>query len=148
MPWLALAGDGLAVNGLNAHLAHQADHPASTNACKARAKQQITHHAAACIRTVQMQAVPRSHQREIRFRHGHRLVIRRRSGHAKNLGLLAHWQFMTLVNQRFALKNPALVSALSKKSFQCHLANFCMQHFHIDCGFGGFSGTEHGGCAL
>lgn len=87
----------------------------------------ITHHAAACIRTLQMNPIHNSHQREIRFRHGHRLVICRRSGHAKNLGLFAHWQFVTRVNQRFALNNPALVSALSKKSVLRNSVSNCYQ---------------------
>src|SRR5216684_253068 len=55
--------------------------------------------------------------REIGFRHRARQVIDAAAANAQNLRLLGDRQVVFTVDHRFALSNPALVSAPSKKSF-------------------------------
>ena len=62
-----------------------------------------------------MQPVETSHDREIGVRHGARQVIDAATADLQNFGLLRDRQVVLAVDHRFALSNPALVSAPSKK---------------------------------
>ena len=64
-----------------------------------------------------MQPVEMPHDRKIGFRHRPRQVVDAAAADTKNLGLLGDRQIVPAVDHRFALSNPALVSAPSKKSF-------------------------------
>ena len=64
-----------------------------------------------------MQPVDLAHEFEISRRHRARQVIHRAACDAGGFGLLRDAQRMITVDHRFALSNPALVSAPSKKSF-------------------------------
>src|SRR5262249_10236609 len=57
------------------------------------------------------------HEREVFRRHRAGQVVDRAPRDADQLGLLRNAQRVTTVDHRFALSNPALVSAPSKKSF-------------------------------
>src|SRR5437588_181992 len=66
---------------------------------------------------LQMQPVEMPHDRKIGLRHRPRQVVDAAAADAKNLGLLGDRKIVPAVDHRFALSNPALVSAPSKKSF-------------------------------
>ncbi len=66
---------------------------------------------------LQMQPVDLAHEFEIGRRRRARQVIHRAARKTRGLGLFRDAQRMTTVDHRFALSNPALVSAPSKKSF-------------------------------
>jgi len=54
------------------------------------------------------------------------------SADAQNLSLLGDRQIVPAVDHRFALSNPASVSAPSKKVLQRQLADLGVQRLHID----------------
>src|SRR5436190_19247834 len=64
-----------------------------------------------------MQLVEPTHQREVGCRHRSRQIVDTAPADAQNFRLLGDRQFVVTVDHRFALSNPALVSAPSKKSF-------------------------------
>ena len=64
-----------------------------------------------------MQPVETPHDREVGFRHRPRQVVDAAAADVQNLRLLGDRQIVLTVDHRFALSNPALVSAPSKKSF-------------------------------
>src|SRR6266702_6175236 len=64
-----------------------------------------------------MQPVETPHDCEVSLRHRPRQVVDAAAADAKNLGLPNDRQIVPAVDHRFALSNPALVSAPSKKSF-------------------------------
>jgi hypothetical protein len=64
-----------------------------------------------------MQLVKVPHDREVGVRHRPREVIDAATADAQNLRLPSDPQIVLTVDHRFALSNPALVSAPSKKSF-------------------------------
>src|SRR5499425_979119 len=64
-----------------------------------------------------MQPVETAHDRKVRLRHRPRPVVDAAAADAQNLRLLGDRQIVRAVDHRFALSNPALVSAPSKKSF-------------------------------
>src|SRR5258708_29053919 len=66
---------------------------------------------------LQMQPVETPHDRNIGVRHRARQVVDTATADAQNLRLLGDRQIVLTVDHRFALSNPALVSAPSKKSF-------------------------------
>src|ERR1700716_3454383 len=57
------------------------------------------------------------HDREVGGRHRTRQIINAAAADLQNFRLLGDRQIMSTVDHRFALSNPALVSAPSKKSF-------------------------------
>ena len=77
--------------------------------------QQASQHPRAGERELQMQPVETPHDREVGFRHRARQVIDTATADAQNLRLLGDRQIVLTVDHRFALSNPALVSAPSKK---------------------------------
>src|SRR6266545_6885060 len=64
-----------------------------------------------------MQPVETTHDREVGVRHRPRQVVDAATADAQSLRLPGDRQIMPTVDHRFALSNPALVSAPSKKSF-------------------------------
>src|SRR5271156_4806761 len=64
-----------------------------------------------------MQLVNPSHHLKVGHRHRPRQVVDAATADAQNLHLLCDRQIVFTVDHRFALSNPALVSAPSKKSF-------------------------------
>src|ERR1051325_8956758 len=64
-----------------------------------------------------MQPVKPTHDREVGLRHWPRQVVDAAAADAQNLRLFGNRQVVLTVDHRFALSNPALVSAPSKKSF-------------------------------
>src|SRR6476659_1265722 len=64
-----------------------------------------------------MQLVEPPHQREVSSRHRPRQIVDAATADAQNFRLLGDRQIMVTVDYRFALSNPALLSAPSKKSF-------------------------------
>src|SRR5215470_4933740 len=79
--------------------------------------QQVAQHAGPCVRVLQVQLVQPSHERKIARRQRNRLVVDAAPGDPQGIALLQHRQRMTAVDHRLALGNPALPSAVSKKSF-------------------------------
>src|SRR6202171_6163629 len=66
---------------------------------------------------LQMQPINTSHDCEVGFRHRARQVVHAAAADLQNLCLPGDRQIVLTVDHRFALSNPALVSAPSKKSF-------------------------------
>ena len=64
-----------------------------------------------------MQPVETMHDGKVSFQHRPRPVVDAAAADAQNLGLLGERKIVFAVDHRFALSNPALVSAPSKKSF-------------------------------
>src|SRR4051812_25613221 len=80
-------------------------------------RQKITQHPRSREWELQMQPVETVHDREVGRRYRTRQIVEAAAADAQNLGLLADRQIVLTVDHRFALSNPALVSAPSKKSF-------------------------------
>src|SRR5208283_815564 len=66
---------------------------------------------------LQVQLVNPAHECQIRIADWPRQVIHRSTAHAQQFGLARDGQIVATVDHGFALSNPALVSARSKKSF-------------------------------
>src|SRR5258705_9540224 len=79
--------------------------------------QQASQHARTGERKLQMQPVEPLHDREVGRRHRARQIINAAAADLQNFRLLGDRQIVLTVDHRFALSNPALVSAPSKKSF-------------------------------
>ena len=79
--------------------------------------QQPSQHPRAGEWELQMQLVEMPHDREVGVRHRPRQVVDAATADAQNLRLPGDRQIVLTVDHRFALSNPALVSAPSKKSF-------------------------------
>ena len=77
--------------------------------------QQASQHPRTGERELQMQPVETPHDRDIGVRHRARQVIDAAAADPQNLSLLGDRQIVLTVDHRFALSNPALVSASSKK---------------------------------
>src|SRR5262245_22036687 len=66
---------------------------------------------------LQMQLVEPTHEGQIGRAHWPWQVVHRAPAYAQQLGLARDGEVVITVDHRFALSNPALVSARSKKSF-------------------------------
>ena len=77
--------------------------------------QQASQHPRTGEGKLQMQPVETPHDREVGVRHRPRQVIDAAAADLQNLRLLGDRQIVLTVDHRFALSNPALVSAPSKK---------------------------------
>ena len=77
--------------------------------------QQASQHPRTGEGELQMQPVETPHDRDIGVRHRARQVVDAATADAQNLRLLGDRQIVLTVDHRFALSNPALVSAPSKK---------------------------------
>jgi hypothetical protein len=79
--------------------------------------QQASQHPTPGERELQMQPVETMHDRKVGARHRPREVVDAATADVENLRLPGDRQIVPAVDHRFALSNPALVSAPSKKSF-------------------------------
>src|SRR5882762_1536797 len=79
--------------------------------------QQASQHTRTGEGILQMQSVETSHDREVDGRYRARQVIDAAPADPQDLSLPGDRQIVLTVDHRFALSNPALVSAPSKKSF-------------------------------
>src|SRR6266496_5706899 len=79
--------------------------------------QQASQHTRTGEGKLQMQLIQMPHDREVGGRHRARQIINTAAADLQNFRLLGDRQIVLAVDHRFALSNPALVSAPSKKSF-------------------------------
>src|SRR6185503_15541265 len=79
--------------------------------------QQASQHPRTGERELQMQPVETPHHLQVGRRHRTRQVVDAAAADVQNLCLLGDRQIVLTVDHRFALSNPALLSAPSKKSF-------------------------------
>src|SRR5471030_3460562 len=79
--------------------------------------QQASQHPRAGKRKFQMQPIETSHDLQVARRHRTWQVVNTATADAKYFRLLRDRQIVLTVDHRFALSNPALLSAPSKKSF-------------------------------
>src|SRR3954470_15309122 len=79
--------------------------------------QQALQHPRAGERKLQMQSVEATHHLQRAHRYRPWQIVDTATANAQNLRLLGDRQIVLTVNHRFALSNPALLSAPSKKSF-------------------------------
>src|SRR6195952_3027528 len=79
--------------------------------------QQAAQHTRTGEGILQVQPIQTLHDGEIGFRHRTRQAINAAPTDPQSLSLLGDRQIVLTVDHRFALSNPALVSAPSKKSF-------------------------------
>jgi hypothetical protein len=79
--------------------------------------QQTAQHPRAGEGKLQMQPVETLHDGKVGVRHRARQIVDAAAADVQNLRLLDDRQIVLTVDHRFALSNPALVSAPSKKSF-------------------------------
>jgi hypothetical protein len=68
-------------------------------------------------RLIQVDVVDKLHKIQLVLTYRLRLTVNRRTVYLQRLALLDQWEIMFTVDHLFALSNPALMSALSKKSF-------------------------------
>jgi hypothetical protein len=80
--------------------------------------QQASQHSRTGERELQMQPVKPSHCREIVGRHWTRQIINAAAADLQSFRLPGDRQIVLTVDHRFALSNPALVSAPSKKTMR------------------------------
>jgi hypothetical protein len=107
---------GLAVQRLDAHAPHQRAHVPAADLDALQA-QQVAQHAAAGKRVLQVHLVDAAHQRQLGLAHRLGVVVHRAAADAQQLACRLIGSSCFAVDHRFALSNPALVSAPSKKSF-------------------------------
>ena len=111
---LGLGGARTAIERLYPHPLHQRLHvPAADLAPLGH--QQASQHPRAGEGKLQMQPVETPHDRQVGRRHRPWQVVDAATADAQNLRLLGDRQIVLTVDHRFALSNPALVSAPSKK---------------------------------
>src|SRR5258708_12862031 len=79
--------------------------------------QQASQHTRTGEGELQVRPIQMPHDREVGGRHRARQIINTAAADLQNFRLLADRQIMSTLDPRFALTNPALVSAPSKKSF-------------------------------
>ena len=114
-----VAGLGLrrartAIERLYPHPLHQRLHMTTADLAPL-GSQQASQHPRPGEGELQMQPVETPHDREVGFRHRARQVVDAATADAQNLRLLGDRQIVLTVDHRFALSNPALLSAPSKK---------------------------------
>src|ERR1019366_8295950 len=110
------AGVRPAVDRLDPHALHQRRDMTAANR-NAFAPQQIAQHPAAREGIIEMQLVDAPHDLQVLRRDRPRLVIDGAPADVQRLRLPRKGEIVALVDHRFALNKPALVSAPSKKSF-------------------------------
>src|SRR5262245_24813715 len=114
--WRRLGGIRPAIDCFHAHSPHQRSHVTAAHLAPLGG-QQALQHARASEGELQMQLVQPPHQRKIASRDRTRLVVEAAAADPEHSRLLGQRKIVVAVNHRFALSNPALVSAPSKKSF-------------------------------
>src|SRR6218665_453236 len=111
-----LAAARLRAQRLDAHALHQRGHGPAAD-LQAFAPELIAHHPCAHERVLQGELVQPPPQPQVALADRARQVVHRAAADTEQLGLARDAQVMGTVDHRFALSNPALVSARSKKSF-------------------------------
>ena len=148
MAGLALAGAGLGRQGLDAHALHERADVAPAD-LHAFARELPAQHASAHEGVLQVQLVDAAHERLVGLTDRPRQAIHRAAAHAQQLGLARDGQRVVSVDHGFALSNPALVSARSKKNvLQGQLANLGVQWGQVHRCRGLPAAAEDIGCAL
>jgi hypothetical protein len=106
----------MAIERLYPHPPHQRLHMPAADLAPLQS-QQTSQHARTGEGELQVQPIQMPHDGEVGGRHWSRQIINAAAADLQNFGLLGDRQIMFTVDHRFALSNPALVSAPSKKSF-------------------------------
>src|SRR5260370_29571795 len=116
MTWRRLRCIGPAIDRLEPHWPHECCDMTPADLAPL-GSQQAAQHTRTCERELQMQLVEPTHQRKVCGRHRRRLVVDAAPADAEERRLLRQRKPVVTVDHRFALGNPALPSARSKKSF-------------------------------
>ena len=114
--WPGAGFSGPAIDRLYPHPLHQCPHMPTADLAPL-GSQQVPQHARPCVGMLQVQLVQLSHEREIALRHCDSFVVDAALADPQGSALSRHRQLVIAVDHRFALGNPALPSAASKKSF-------------------------------
>ncbi len=99
--------------------------------------QQASQHPRAGEGELQMQPVQTPHDREVGIRHRPRQVVDAAAADVQSFRLVGDRQIVLTVDHRFALSNPALLSALSKIVLQRQFADLGVQRLHVEGGLAG-----------
>src|SRR6202011_4601948 len=113
---LGLGGARTAIERLYPHPPHQRLHMPAADLAPLQS-QQASQHTRTGEGELQVQPIQMPHDREVGRRHRARQIINAAAADLQNFRLLGDRQIVLTVDHRFALSNPALVSAPSKKSF-------------------------------
>src|SRR5262249_53057858 len=116
MPLLISTLVNSAIDRFDPHPAHQCGDMTPADLAPF-GSQQAAQHPRACERELQMQLAEPPHQRKVCGRHRRRFVVDAAPADAEERCLLRQRKPVGTVDHRFALGNPALPSARSKKSF-------------------------------
>jgi hypothetical protein len=112
-----------AIERFHPHPPHQRLHMTTADLAPLEC-QQASQHATPGERELQMQPVETPHDREVGFRHRTRQIVDAATADVHSCRLLGDRQIVLTVDHRFALSNPALVSAPSKKLITALFAPF------------------------
>ena len=116
VPRFGLGGARTAIERLYPHPPHQRLHMTAADLAPLQS-QQASQHTRTGEGILQVQPIQMPHDLEVGGRHWTRQIINAAAADLQNFCLLGDRQIMFTVDHRFALSNPALVSAPSKKSF-------------------------------
>ena len=116
MAGLRLGRPWTAIECLYPHPPHQRLHVTTADLAPL-GSQQASQHPRTGERELQMQSVETTHHFQVDRRYRPWQVVDAATADAQNLCLLGDRQIVLTVDHRFALGNPALLSARSKKSF-------------------------------
>src|SRR5881396_1431746 len=111
-----LGGARTAIERLYPHPPHQRLHMPAADLAPLQS-QQASQHTRTGEGELQVQPIQMPHDREVGGRHRPRQIIDAAAADLQNFRLPGDRQIVSTVDHRFALSNPALVSAPSKKSF-------------------------------
>src|SRR5260370_28500071 len=116
MTWHGLRCVEPAIDRFDPHCPHQCC-DRTPAALAPHGSQQAAQHPRTWEGDPQVQLVEPPHQRKVRIRYWYRFVVDAASADAEERRLLRQRKSVVTVDHRFALGNPALPSARSKKSF-------------------------------
>src|SRR6266508_2471146 len=114
--WFRLGGARTAIERLYPHPPHQRLHMPAADLAPLQS-QQASQHTRTGEGILQVQPIETLHDRQIGVRHRARQIVDAAAADLQNFRLSCDRQIVLTVDHRFALSNPALVSAPSKKSF-------------------------------
>src|SRR6266478_3304180 len=114
VPRFGLGGARMAIERLYPHPPHQRLHMPAADLAPLQS-QQASQHTRTGEGVFQVQPIELPHDREVGGRYRSRQVIDAAAADLQNFRLLDDRQIVLAVDHRFALSNPALVSAPSKK---------------------------------
>src|ERR1700681_2892431 len=116
VPRFGLGGARTPIERLYPHPPHQRLHMPAADLAPLQS-QQASQHTRTGEGILQVQPIETLHDREIGVRYRARQIINVAAADLQNFRLPGDRQIVLTVDHRFALSNPALVSAPSKKSF-------------------------------